>query len=63
MNDTEGAFCAHPWRLTHSGVSELIPQDWHISDLELITFPAEAEMTAQHEPLGHPPALAGVDGL
>lgn len=44
---------AHPGHLIHSGVSELTSQDPHISDLELITFLAEAEVTAQLEPLGH----------
>lgn len=63
MNDSIGGFLAHPWHLTHSGVSELTPQDWHISDLELITFLAEAEVTAQLELSGHSPTLASVDGL
>lgn len=63
MNDREGGFLRPPTYLIRSGDSELTPQDWHINDLTLITFWAEAKVTARPELLCHFQPLPGVDSL
>lgn len=43
-NDAEVSSLTHSGLLIHGHISELIPHDWHISNLTLITFMAKTEI-------------------